>query len=586
MAMRFRLGGRADALALTSLGVSGVATSPYFAPTPTPLLVALAAAGGAWVGRRLFEGLHEKNLFGSPLNIASSDFLAGSDGLLVGYRTDTGAPVRMNQDAVSRHGLVQGGSGKGKTTFAKLLACQQIQRGGGLLLVEAKLEDADLDFIYQFAVWCGRAHDLLVISPGDPKNSHTYNPVQYGDPDEVSDRILALIPGSEENAGTDYYRQATKQALVAIVGGLKALDLAYNFTDLAILLTNQTALSELEEKLRKVLPFHDATKNLSLFLEQYKGGFGRDDHSHNMRSQINMKRLKDMLGGIANRLHTFGTGSFGNVTSSYSPQVRLFEAMRDNKIVILRLPTMGKPETSFSFAKMLLADWRTAISWLQKLPEHLRPNPSFLGLFDEFGSYALSSILQPFEQGRAAGVSLWVFLQSYAQLHKIGAEFKQIINAVTANKFFFGLGDQEGAEEAAMLIGETDVVKDSISTSARAATSTPKVAVAPEGGASEDAALSQSETVTKDFRVPPDHIKKIPRGQAIFLHDFTHLHHLRIPEIRISRRLAREIGRARITYVRTKPVRGCDYFKNADRYLTSAAPPPKKEKAGANDRRI
>lgn len=64
-----------------------------------------------------------------------------------------------------------------------------------------------------------------------------------------------------------------------------------------------------------------------------------------------------------------------------------------------------------------------------------------------------------------------------------------------------------GAEEAANVIGQTTVVKESISSSARDSASTPKVAVAPDGGSSADEGLSISETEELDFRVTPDEVR-------------------------------------------------------------------------------
>lgn len=570
MARKMKFGGYEDAAALAAIGAAATLSSPFFAQVPTMAGLALAATGAGWVGRRLSESLYEQNLIQSKLNLASSDILSSSkDGMLLGYRTDTGAPVHLPYEALSRHGLIQGGSGKGKTTLAKLMILQQIQRGGGLLFVDAKLDSDDLNTIYQFASWCGRIQDVWVINPGNPDESHTYNPILYGDPDEVSDRMLALIPASEDNPGADYYRQSTKQGLTTLVGALHAIGWAYNFIDLSILITNQKALGDLERQMRKAIPYHPATKSLSLFLEQYRGGYGKSDEDHNMQTQINIKRLKEVFGGIGSRLHSFGTGKFGEVTSSYSPQVRMYEGIRQNKIIVLRLPTMGKPEAAFSFAKMALADFRTAISWLQQLPSELRPNPVFLAMLDEFGSYAMQSAAQPLEQGRSAGVSLWPMFQTYGQLEKIGTEFKQIVNANTDTKIYFAVGDQVGAEEASMIIGEMNIVKEGISTTSRESDSTPKVAIAPEGGVSDDAAVGISESEEKDFRVTPDDIKKIPKGECVVLHQGDELFHLKVPMVQVDKNLAKEIGPARIHHIRTKPVKGCDYFKEANKYLST-----------------
>src|SRR5690606_18677310 len=138
MARKFRLGGAEDAAALTAIGAAATLSSPYFSHAPVLAGLALAATGAGWIGKRLSETLYEQNLIQSKLNLASSDTLSISqDGMLLGYRTDTGEPVHLPYEALSRHGLIQGGSGKGKTTLAKLMMLQQIQRGGGLLFVDA-----------------------------------------------------------------------------------------------------------------------------------------------------------------------------------------------------------------------------------------------------------------------------------------------------------------------------------------------------------------------------------------------------------------------------------------------------------------
>ncbi len=569
MARRLQLGGREDALALSAIGAAAAISTPFFAGVPASVGLALAGAGGGWMGKRLSENFYERNLIESKLNLASSDVLSQSDnGMLIGYRTDTGNPVYLPYDALSRHGLIQGGSGKGKTVLAKLMMLQQIQRGGGLLFVDAKLDSSDINTIYQFASWCGRAQDVWVINPGDPSESNSYNPILYGDPDEVADRMLALIPASEDNPGADYYRQSTKQGLTTLVSALQAAGMAYNFMDLSILIQNEKALGDLERRMNKHVPHHPATKMLALFLEQYRGGFGKSDQDHNMQAQINIKRLKEVFGGIGSRLHGFGSGGFGDVANSYSPQVKMYEGIRQNKIIVLRLPTMGKPEAAYSFAKMALADFRTAISWLQKLPEDQRPNPVFLALMDEFGSYAMKAMGQPMEQGRSAGVSLWPMFQTYGQLDSVSKEFRQVINATTETKIFFAVNDDVAAEQAAILIGTTNVVKEGISHTNRMSTSTPKVAVAPEGGTSDDASTGISESEEEEYRVTAHDIAKMSRGHCVMLYEGDELFHLSVPMVKVSPDLAKEIGPVRINHVRTPPVQGCDYFNRAHEFIS------------------
>lgn len=176
----------------------------------------------------------------------------------------------LDEDSVSPRPVTRG-SGYGKTALTKLVALQRMAIGGGFLYVDAKRDQKDVDELYQFAVLTGRVQDMIVVDPGNPSQSHTYNPIADGDEDEIADRILTWIPASTTSPGADHYRQSARQGIATLVGALKALGLAYNFIDLAILIQNQKALQELEDRMRKALPFHPATKNLSLFLERLQG---------------------------------------------------------------------------------------------------------------------------------------------------------------------------------------------------------------------------------------------------------------------------------------------------------------------------
>lgn len=551
-----RIGGAADTSALLGVAGSVLSTSPFFASIPSLIPIAIGAAGSCWLGSRALERVRNKNILGSDFNLETTDVMGDQRGLHLGYDMKTGRPIYQPLSASNLHALVQGGSGQGKTVLLKNLAFQQIQRGGGLFFIDPKLDADDLRDIYAYAVQCGRAHDLLVIDPSNPKHSHTYNPILYGDPDENADSVLSLIPASEDKPGPDHYRQAAKQALATIFGSLKALGLAYNFIDISTLVQNQYALNELERRMKRQIPNAHETKNLIIFLEQFRGN----------DKQIDVKKLKDMLGGIGSRMHTFGTGGFGEVANSYSPQVRLYEAIRANKIIILRLPTMGKRDTAYAFAKMALADFRIAVSWLQKLPKHLRPSPAFLGLFDEAGSFATQTLDQLLEQGRTAGISLWLFLQSYHQLEKVSPEFKEIVLATTSLKIFFNTLSAKDKEESAEIMGEDDHLTYSLNHTSRTSTNAPKTAVAPDGGNSTDIGLSIVESLEQDFRIRPREIGRLEKGEALMLLEGEHLVAAQTPYIQPNQELLNEVGNVELHYFRTPTRTGCDFFENAIQY--------------------
>lgn len=558
-----KIGGLADTSALTAIGASLLSTSPYFSFIPPAVPISLGIGGALWLSARGLEQFKNKSVLSSQFQLEKTSVMSDNKGLLLGYDLNTGLSAHQPLSASNLHALIQGGSGQGKTVLLKSIAYQQIARGGGLFFIDPKCDAEDLQEIYAYAVQCGRAHDVLVIDPSNPSESHTYNPILYGDPDENADSVLSLIPASEDKPGPDHYRQAAKQALTTIFSSLKALGLAYNFIDISTLIQNQYALNDLENRMRRQIPNSLATKNLIVFLEQFKGS---DRQNTN---QIDVKRLKEMLGGIGSRMHTFGSGGFGAVANSYSPQVQLYKAILDKKIIILRLPTMGKRDTAYAFAKMALADFRIAVSWLQKLPKESRPNPPFIGLFDEVGSFATQALDQLLEQGRSAGISLWLFLQTYGQLAKISPEFKQIILANTSLKIFFNTLDPQDKEESAEIMGMDDRLTYGLSHATRQSKNAPKTAIAPDGGNSSDMGFSVTESLEEDFRIRPREIGLLNRGECLCLLEGEHLTALQIPLIRPSAQLLKDIGKIQLHYYRTPKVEGCDFFENAKKYTSS-----------------
>ena len=575
--LRSKIGGSLDTLALSSMGAGGVLTSPYFGSLPSSLPLALGAAGGAFIGNRLFQFWKDQLLLDSKINIRSATDLVRPDGMLVGYTTDTGSPVHIPDEDLMRHGFILGQSGVGKTVLGKLLMFQQIQRGGGLTFIDGKMNADDIQTIYQYCCWAGREQDLLILNPGNPELSNTYNPILRGDPDEVAARILSIIPSTENNPGADHYKQSANQGIATLVAAFQAAGLAYNFIDFTILLMNHKAIEELETRLKKTQPHNPATKNLSLFLEQYKvgGGMGKPG----LENMVDIKRMKETFGGLAGRMYMFGTGKFGEVLNTYTPDIDLFEAIRAKKIIYVALPTMGKNEAASNFGKMFLGDFRTAISWVQALPEEERPNPPHLNFMDELGSYAVHSLARPFEQGRSAQMALFPAAQTLANLDVVSPDFKEMIIGNTWTKIFFKIGTQATAVECADLIGMKIGITKSLSGTQNESSSTPLLNVAPEGGTGAAAGISEGEREQEEYKVSPDDLKALGKGECIIQYGGDQIFNVRVPMITIDKKLQKEIGRIRINHFRKASVEGADYFKNSDKYLGGSGKPTGARKA-------
>jgi hypothetical protein len=259
-----KLGGTKDAAALTTFAAGLVGAHPNLLGGSIAMAgAALCAASTNYIVNRVARPVEKANVIEAKLDVRSAAALTSPDGLLLGFATDTGNPVYLPDEDLMRHGIILGQSGVGKTVLGKLMMFQQIQRGGGLMFIDGKMNADDINTIYQYCKFCGREQDLLILNPGKPELSHTYNPILYGDPDEIAARVLSLIPSTENNPGADHYKQSANQGISTLVAALQAANLAFNFIDFTILLMNHKAIEDLEVRLKRTVPNHPATKNLS-----------------------------------------------------------------------------------------------------------------------------------------------------------------------------------------------------------------------------------------------------------------------------------------------------------------------------------
>jgi hypothetical protein len=547
--------------------------------------MSVSAAAGWMLAKRVANSIFAPAFFESELSLRSSAVpgskfsvraaraerkLSGKidrekdDGLMLGYCVDTGEPVVISYEDLMRHMFVLGQSGVGKTVLGNFVMQQHISNGGGVIFVDGKMDVKNLAAIHAACVWAGREDDLLVINPGNPEMSNSYAPLLDGDPDEVAARILLLNPSTDSSPGADFFKQAANQGLLVLVAALKKAGLAYNAIDLSILLMNQKALTYLENR---VPPSSEKT-NLSLFLDQY-----RVTNKEGV-SSIDMKRLKETFGGIGGRLFTFGTGKFGQVMNTYSPEVNLFEAVKQKKIIYVMLPTMGKDNAAMNFGKIFIGDLRTTISWLQAMPDEEKPWPPCMAFCDEPGAYISDSWNRMFEQSRSAHVFFIPSPQTIANLEAISQELREMVFGNTWTKVFFKIGTMESAEFAAEIIGKETRVQDSISASGGEGKSGSAASAGPSGSASENANSGIGERAVEEYKVSPYDLTALDKGEAIVTYAGNKTYHIRVPRLEISEEAREMIGPVKLNHFRPRFVKGIDLFRRADQYLSTSNAAP------------
>ena len=493
------------------VGAAVAASHPYFAGNPLAIGVAAGAAVGGYnyfrkeAARHLYKVEEESN----TKFILRSDSMPppafGLKGLRLGYTTDGNLPLDLENEFAQRHLAIIGQSGVGKTVLGMNTLWQQTARGGGWLFIDAKLDKDTRDQLAYMARAFGREDEFHVINVSDPANSNTYNPILNGDPDSIASRLLNLLPSSENSPGSDYYKQTANYALTVLIGALQEAKKRYTFMDLAIMLQSAAAISKVES----LVPYNSqAFMVLQVFLDQFKK---KDKNG----IQVDVNKIKDLLGGMSGRIAQFGQNKFGRVFNTTTPEVDLTDIVKNNKMCYVMLPTMDKDVAALNLGKMVLSDFRTTVARMQELPLNERPNPPFICFADEMGSYVMPGITRLFEQARSARIMMMPAFQTFANLAAVSPEFEEMIIGNTWTKCFFKLGATDSATKAADLIGKEKKYQYSVSATQSESASAQSLRVTPESSMAESGGLSESWRQMEEHRISPDKLTRIPIGQAV-----------------------------------------------------------------------
>lgn len=560
------LAGKKDALGLMGLSSGFMASSPLMASQPELAIpsIASASAGASWL---LYKNLKRKAE--RVDTVSRSRFILPSDptpdecfglgGLRLGFTTDDHRPLDIDNDLSTRHLCVIGSTGVGKTVLGEYMMAQQMARGGGILFIDAKLDKDTRDKMAWMCDLYGRRDDLLVLNTADPQNSNSYNPVLYGEGDEVSSRLLNLLPLTEGSAGADHYKQQANIAIANVINALKAAAYRYHFGDLTLLLQSTAAMNEL----RRVVPQGSPeARALEIFLDQYrsmgKGGV----------ADLDMKRLKETFGGIAGRIALFAQGGFAKTFCTYTPEIDLYDAIVNNKIVYIMLPTMAKDTAAINLGKMIISDLRTAAARVQELTKSKRPNPPFLCFLDEYGSYATASASALAEQARSAGIMLCLAFQSTANLKTVGPDFADKVLQNTWTKVFFRFGNNDDSDYASELIGKTVKFSESLGGSESEGASSPLTNFSAQIQESDSEAISRQFRETEAYRVTPEQLRGLQKGQAV-VYTEGQMYHIKIPLLHPSKGVRiPEFKAYRRHYSMPKSERPLDFEKNYTKYMS------------------
>ena len=401
--------------------------------------------------------------------------------LFLGNDRATGEELYESDADARTHKLVLGGTGAGKTEAMLGFCANALLWGSGFVYMDGKGDAALWAKVLALARACGREDDVCVLNyltgsadvdpdaPGDARPSNTFNPFARGSADAITQMLIAQMAEAGGDAATWKDRAiglltAYVRALVAMrdrgldergrpfaldAGALRAYLTLDNLIDLWLRAREGVdgfrlpapALESLRAYLESVPGFQDPAR----LLEQRRQTLAPDlirerayPPQPDPQTYLQHGYLQNQFGRMFGQL----ADVYGHIFRAGHGEIDLADAVLQRRILVVMLPALEKsPDELASLGKLLIGALKTmlAIGLGARLEGTHRevidrrptaaPSP-YLGVFDEYGYYAVKGFAVVPAQARSLGFSICFGGQD---LQSFGKESREEAAAIVAN---------------------------------------------------------------------------------------------------------------------------------------------------------
>lgn len=318
-------------------------------------------------------------------------------------------PLGLSDSLLTRHLCLQAPTGTGKTELYQAILYQQIKKGGGCIIVEAKSDSDFSGTAYRLAEECDRLDDLYIVNLEHPHMSHTWNPVMYGGVRQQINVLMQIQGNSSEEFWTDIARYSLSAGILAL--RLQPGQPAFHLKDLVAVLSDFMMMRDLVSSIRS--GDSDDHRRGKEFLAVYlKYWLNEKDGAPDTQ------RYKTLLTGLVSKLSAYCHSEYASVLNTYSPDVDIKDAILNGKIVILSMSALADKDGSELLGRLFIADLARAVGEIQQ--EKVKPMVMCPALFDEYGSFSDASQINLFQLARSANVPIIIAMQGMGFLEEAG----------------------------------------------------------------------------------------------------------------------------------------------------------------------
>lgn len=395
-------------------------------------------------------------------------------------KTPDGFGLVLKSEQRVEHVQIIASTGRGKTQSVILpWLVQDFVRGSNVILIDGKGDQGLVTKIRHFAKSPG---DVIVFDLGDLGNSAVTNPIKYGSPQQIADRMFATFEFESH-----YFETVSYEAALLVLELFRSQGREAKFRDLYRCLTDDAVLTDLVSGTCREARSSD-DEGTTLALKYLAEPF---------------RSRQEKLSGFLGQLRPFAMGELAELVNGDSGMRRSFslsELVREpsrgsNRALVILIPALLYQKSAARLGQMFLQEMAWAAA-SRKTNEFL---PVFL---DEFSSFVYEGFLQLLNKARSMGIALHLSHQSMGDLEKISPDFAKAIVTNTNVKCVLGVNDPETAEFFAKLFGTEKAKK----TTERA----------------EKKFLSEMEMSgfmsvrdVEQYRIHPNRLKTFSRGQGV-----------------------------------------------------------------------
>ena len=353
-----------------------------------------------------------------------------------------GIPVLLPVSEITRHGMLIGTTGSGKTTAIRSVAESIMTLGGGFCFIDGKSDVTDTyAVLYEIVEDCDRLEDLLVLNFLNPSQSHTFNFMTYGDADFLAEIMTGFL--KQAQGDQVYWQERGKILMKAVLA-----QLVYKRDNLDMFGDYVLTPSEVRRHLSfdSVLaleaddryPLYDRGTPVKARLRALLGELpGWQEYRNAGQSGRMSPAAAEALRQYGFFVQQWGApldllaGTFNRIFDTDAPEIDMVDVVSNSRVLIVLLPSLSySVSTLQALGRLTLNAFKIALTTalgtrvegdyeeIRREVRRRRPEVPFTLIADEYGSYAVEGFDTVLAQGRSLGFGVIISVQELASLFK------------------------------------------------------------------------------------------------------------------------------------------------------------------------